>query len=53
MKDDKVISIEVKGGVVVGVYGLPKGYTYGVVDYDVDECEFCNEGDCPNGRHGR
>ena len=34
---DKTITIEVLGGVVVGVKNLPRGWKYQIVDYDVKE----------------
>lgn len=30
----KTITIEVNGGVVIDVHGLPRGYKYRVVDHD-------------------
>ena len=36
-KITKVITIEVQGGVVVDVRGLPEGYTYTLEDHDVEE----------------
>jgi hypothetical protein len=32
--DEKNIVIEVSGGVVVDVKGLPEGYTYTILDHD-------------------
>lgn len=37
---DRVIVVEVEQGIVTDVHGLPEGWTYDVVDWDVfDVCE--------------
>ncbi len=55
VKKDHVIRIEVQGGVVVGVEGLPRGYTYEVIDYDTgrEVCDLCYEGNCPHSCHSK
>jgi hypothetical protein len=54
VSDDKTVRIEVKGGVVVDVSGLPKGYLYEVIDHDAgEECDLCYEGDCPHCCHSK
>jgi hypothetical protein len=53
-KDDKNVRIEIKSGVVVDVSGLPRGYTYEVIDHDADEtCDLCYEGNCPHSCHAK
>ena len=54
-KNDKVIQIEVQGGVVVDVHGLPKGYVYEVIDHDTGQeaCDLCYEGNCPHSCHSK
>ena len=36
---EKNIKIEVEGGCVIDVTGLPKGYTYEIIDRDINEME--------------
>ena len=37
--DNKVIIIEIEGGCVINVSGIPKGYIYEIKDNDIDEEE--------------
>ena len=39
MTKEKLITIEVEGGLVVDVSGLPEGYLYKVIDHDCDDEE--------------
>lgn len=34
----KMITIEVNGGIVTSVKGIPKGYDYEIIDHDIEEC---------------
>lgn len=54
-RDDKVIQIEVMGGMVMDVHGLPDGYIYEVIDHDLGEevCDLCYQGNCPHSCHSR
>ena len=41
--NNKVIIIEVEGGCVINVSGMPQGYTYEIKDNDIDKEEQLND----------